>query len=163
MADSASMNLNATILNNVFRKTLTNLNFSVVPNADQGWVIKIVNVTTSSADLLGADSVVQSAGKASATALETSATGDLVKFLFIKNTGTTDGSTGTNESVYIVFDGGAAAHNATDALEIPAGMSFYCKPHCDIASLHVISGDSDASSAGEGVIQCVVAAIIEEA
>ena len=162
MADSASMSLQATVLNSVFRKTLRNLNFSVVPSSTQGWVIKIVNVTNSSADLLGTDSVVQSAGKASATALATSATSDKVKFLFIKNTGTTDGSTGTNESVYIVFDGESAAHNATDSLEVPAGMSFYCKPGCTIANLHVISGDADGESAGEGNVQCIVAAIVEE-
>tara|TARA_R110000824_G_scaffold33205_3_gene106545 strand:+ start:869 stop:1360 length:492 start_codon:yes stop_codon:yes gene_type:complete len=162
MADAATIKLEAKILPDAFKKTLTNLTFSVTPDSTEGWVIKVINVTNSSADLLSTDAVIQSAGKASATEMATAATGDSVKFLFIHNTATTDGSTGTARSVYICFDGGTAAYNLATALEIPAGMSWYGKPNATIANIHVCTGDANGSADGSGDIQCNVAAIIDE-
>ena len=49
-------------------------------------------------------------------------TSDLVKFLFIKNTGTTDGSTASTESIVICLDGGTAAHNLADGNQFPYGV-----------------------------------------
>ena len=162
MADEALMKLEAGILPNAFRKTLENLRFTVSPDSTEGWVIKVVNVTNSSANLLSTDAVVQSAGKASATAMATAAVGDSVKFLLIKNTGTTDGSTGTARSVYITFDGGTAAYNLAQALEIPSGMAWYGKPGATIENIHVCTGDANGSADGSGDIQCLVAAIVDE-
>jgi hypothetical protein len=162
MADEASISLTASILPDQFKKTLSGLSFSVTPDSTEGWVVKVINVTNSSADLLSTDAVIQSAGKASATAMATAATGDAVKFLFIHNTGTTDGSTSTTRSVYICFDGGTAAYNLATALEIPAGMSWYGKPNATIANIHVCTGDANGSADGSGVIQCNVSAIIDE-
>ena len=142
MADAATIKLEAKILPDAFKKTLTNLTFSVTPDST--------------------DAVIQSAGKASATEMATAATGDSVKFLFIHNTATTDGSTGTARSVYICFDGGTAAYNLATALEIPAGMSWYGKPNATIANIHVCTGDANGSADGSGDIQCNVAAIIDE-
>jgi transketolase N-terminal domain/subunit len=163
MPDTAKISLSATILPEGFRKELTGLSFSYTPDSTEGWLMKVINVTTSSADLLSTDAIVQSSGKASATAMATAATSDNVKFLFIKNTATTDGSTATNESVYMTFDGGTAAFDLAQGVEIPAGMSFYCKPMCTIANLHVVTGDANGDSGGEGVVQCLVAAIIDDA
>ena len=162
MADEATIKLEAKILPDAFKKTLTNLSFSVTPASSEGWVIKVINVTASSLVFLATDAVIQSAGKAPAEIMATAVTGDKVKFLFIHNTATTDGSTGTARSVYICFDGGTAAYSTVDALEIPAGMSWYGKPNATIANIKVCTGDANGSAAGSGLIQCNVAAIIAE-
>ena len=67
------------------------------------------DVTGSSADLISGNF----------TDSGTIATSDHVKFLFIKNSGTTDGSTSTSAVVYVCFDAGNAA-SASDVVEIGA-------------------------------------------
>ena len=69
----------------------------------------------------------------------------------------------TNESIYIVLDGAAAAHTSADSIEIGAGESWYGKlTNTTVGNLNAISGDSGGSSSGEGSVQCVVAAIIDD-
>ena len=41
-------------------------------------------------------------------------------------------------------------------------MSWYGKPNATIANIHVCTGDANGSADGSGVIQCNVAAIIDE-
>ena len=66
---------------------------------------------------------------------------DKVRFLFIKNTGTsnTAGTTTTN-SVYVTLDTGAATHNGSDAIEIAAGESWMVKLSTLVSSFRVITG-----------------------
>ena len=79
------------------------------------------------------------------------------------NTATTDGSTTSDESIYVCFDGGTAAYNLGDAIEIGAGESWYGKlPNATVGDIHAISGDSGASSAGEASVQCMVVAILDD-
>tara|TARA_R100000742_G_C4274074_1_gene93896 strand:+ start:144 stop:638 length:495 start_codon:yes stop_codon:yes gene_type:complete len=163
MADTAKVSLSITVLPEAFRKAFRAESFSYSPDSSEGWVMKIINVTTSSANLLHQDdSVVSSTGVASATVSPKGATGDNVKFLFIKNTATTDGSTASSESVYLCFDGGTAAHNTADCMEVPAGMSWFCKPMCTLDDIHVISGDPNGTGTAGANVQCIVAAIIDE-
>ena len=165
MADTATITMNAVLLPDEITKTLSNLTYSYTPaDANDKWFYRLINVTNSSADLISGAFLSKSDGEATATAaVDIAAGSDLVKFLFIKNTGTTDGSTTTDESIYICFDGGTAAHNLADAIEIGAGESWYGKlPSTIVGNLHAVSGDSGASSSGEGNVQCVVAAIIDD-
>ena len=108
------------------------------------------------------DSVVSSTGVASATVSPKGTTGDNVKFLFIKNTATTDGSTASAESVYLCFDGGTAAHNLADAVEVGPGETWFAKFNgLTVGNLHCISGQKAGAGTGSAKIQCVVAAILD--
>ena len=164
MADAATMTLSAVILPDEIQKTLSSLTFSYTPaDANDKWFYKLVNVTNSSADLIEGNFLSNSAGINTGAANAAVSTSDKVKFIFIKNTATTDGSTGTDESIYICLDGGSVAHNTTDAIEIGSGESWYGKlTNTTVGNLHAISGDSAGSSSGEGSVQCVIAAIIDD-
>lgn len=166
MADAATMTIKAVILPDEIQTTLKDLTFSYTPaDANDKWFYSLTLIRhDSSANLIGTGGYLSnSAGVLSASATETVATTDKVKFLFIKNTGTTDGSSTTDESVMLVFDGSTVAYSSTNAVEIGAGESWFVKlPNTTVADLHAISADSNGSSAGEGSVQCIVAAILDD-
>jgi len=172
MADDGKISMTATILPDEISKVLTGLTYSYTPATDdsEGWYYKIVDVTTSSGDLIGAETFMQkgtsAAGVDVGASMPTVALTDEVKFLFIKHQSVTDdGSTGnTADSIYICFDGGAAAHDNTDCVEIGPGESWAVKLNgCTRRNIHAISGQKAAAGTGGNKIQAVVAAIIKDA
>ena len=165
MADDATMTLSAVILPTEIAHTLGSLTMAYAPaDANDKWFYSLVNVTASSGDLIAGNFLCDSAGVAvgsSNPAIREAS--DLVKFLFIKNTGTTDGSSSTSRSVYVCFDGGTAAYNTGDVLEIGAGESWYGKPtNALVGNIHAVTGNRYGASAGSGNIQCIVAAVIDD-
>ena len=165
MADTGSVTFTASVLPEEYRKTFSNETFSYTPHADgkEGWYVTITNVTASSADLMGAGAIERSVGVATAAAKEAAATGDIVKFLFIKNTGTTNGSSSTTESVYLCFAAETADDGLANAVEIPAGMSWFARlPSCTRENIHAVSGVANAGGNGTGNVQCIVAAVLRD-
>ena len=165
MADAATMTIKAVLLPDEIQAILKDLTFSYTPaDANDKWFYGIVNVphNTGSVDLISGKFLAASAGVATGTANADIAITDMVKFLFIKNTGTTDGSSTTDESVMLVNDGSTVAHGSTNAIEISAGQSWFAKmPNTRLGDLHAISADPD-QTVGGGNVQCIVAAIIDD-
>ncbi len=88
---------------------------------------------------------------------------DDVKFLFIKNTGTSDTSgTTTDRSVYMVLDNGTVTYNDTDAIEIAAGEAWMGRINCLISNIIVRTGVANNASQGTGSVRCTVAAVIDD-
>ena len=143
MADAATMTIKAVLLPDEIQATLKDLTFSYTPaDANDKWFYGIVNVphNTGSVDLISGKFLAASAGVATGTANADITTSDKVKFLFIKNSGTTDGSSSTDESLMLVLDGSTVAHGSTNAIEISSGESWYAKlPNTTVADLHCIS------------------------
>ena len=165
MADAATMTIKAVLLPDVIQKTLKDLTFAYTPaDANDKWYYKLVNVRhNASADLIEGNYLSKSTGIDTGSTNAAVTTSDKVRFLFIKNTGTSDGTTSSNESIYVCFDGGTAAYNLGDAIEIGAGESWYGKlPNTTVGDIHAISGDSGASSAGEASVTCMVIAILDD-
>lgn len=169
MADAATMTVSAVILPDEISKTLASQTFSYTPaDATEGWYYKLTDVTTSSADLISTETYLQFGGTAqgedTGSAMHAVHANDVVKFLFIKHTGKTDdGSTGnTADSVYLCFDGGTAAHNLADAVEVGPGETWFAKFNgLTVGNLHCISGQKAGAGTGSAKIQCVVAAILD--
>jgi|TARA_R100000501_G_C2576201_1_gene81198 hypothetical protein len=96
------------------------------------------------------------------------ASADDIRFLFIKNTGTSDTSnTTTTNSVYLCLDDGTAAHNAEDAIEIAAGEAWMARVNNIVGDFTIISGAPDAGDVAATVnsstsVRCTVAAIIDD-
>ena len=96
-------------------------------------------------------------------------TADDVKFLFIKNTGTSDTSgTTTTNSVYFTMDDGTAVYNTEDAIEIPAGEAWMGIVNNLVSDFIIISGAADASAVAATVnsstsVKCTVVAVIADA
>ena len=169
MADAATMTIKAVLLPDEIQKTLKDLSFEYTPaNNTEGWYYKLTDVTTSSADLISTETYLQFGGTAqgedTGSAMHAVHANDVVKFLFIKHTGKTDdGSTGnTADSVYLCFDGGTAAHNLADAVEVGPGETWFAKFNgLTVGNFHCISGQKAGAGTGSAKIQCVVAAILD--
>ena len=168
MANTASLNISATMLPDDISKTISDLSASYTPASDEGWYYRLTDISTSSADLISNANFIQLgstkaqgglATAASATALD--GTEDNIKFLFVRHMGTTDdGTTSTDESIYLGI-GVAAAHGTAACIEIPPNQSWWCKFNTlKTNDLHCISGDAGGTGAGSGTIQAQVFAII---
>ena len=76
------------------------------------------------------------------------ATGDKVKFLFIKNTDTAN-------DIHFVIDAGTASTSVADGIKVSAGNSVALElPNTTVADIHAISSTS--------TVNCVVAALIDD-
>ena len=96
------------------------------------------------------------------------ASADDIKFLFIKNTGTSDTSgTSTTNSVYLTFNAVTATHNGQDAIEIAAGEAWMSKVNNVVEDFLIISGQANAAGTADTVndstsVRCTVAAVIDD-
>ena len=165
MADAATMTIKAVILPDDIQKIFKDLTFSYTPaNSTEKWFYGLLNVQTSSTNLISGNFIetATSTGRIAGGTPDSIVTLDKVKFLFIKNSGTTDGSSATDESVHLVLDGSTVAHGSTNAIEISSGDSWFAKlPNTTVGDLHAISADPD-QTAGGGSVQCIVAAILDD-
>ena len=82
------------------------------------------------------------------------ATGDKVKFLFVKNTSTTDG-------IMLSIDAGTAAFNLADGIFVGPSQSWFGRlPNVTVADLHAIS--ADIGDAGDASATVIVAALLDD-
>ena len=182
MANTASLSISATMLPDDISKTISNLSASYTPaDASEGWYYKLTDITTTSRDLIASDedsgnavfmqmgSTKAMGGVATATAsgaIDGSA--DQVKFVCVRHMGTTDdGSTSTDESIYIGI-GVTAAHNTAGNIYIGSGEMVVLKTYATpLASIHAISVTMDGtygypSATHSGTVSCQVAAIVDD-
>jgi hypothetical protein len=93
---------------------------------------------------------------------------DDVKFLFIKNTGTSDTSgTTTTNSVYVTMDDGTAANTTEDAIEVAANEAWMGKVNNLTSDFIIISGQANAAGTADTVnsstsVRCTVVAVIDD-
>ena len=164
MADEATMTMKAVILPDDIQQTLKDLTYSYTPaNEDDKWFYKLVGVlhTSNTNDLISGnyiESDESTAGDYSAIS-----TSDKVRFLFIKNTGTTNGTTVSEESILLSLSGATVGYASTDTIEIGPGESWFAKlPNVTAGDIHARAADVGATSDGEATVQCVVAAILDD-
>ena len=138
MANDAIASIQATILPDEIAKTIS-ATMTVTPDdANDKWYFKKTSVTNSSGDLIDAgDTYIDYTAKA-VDASTTVATGDKVKFIFIKNVDSA-------ASIYIVLDAGTASSSVGDGITIGPN-EFFCArlPTTTVADIHAISSASTA-------------------
>ena len=134
-------------------KTITG-SMTVTPDdANDKWYYKLTSITTTSTDLISG-SYVNYTAIAVLTGHTAVATGDKVKFLFVQNTSTTDGS-------MISIDAGTAAYNLADGIFIGPSQTWYGRlPNVTVADLHAIS--SDVGDAGDASASAIVIALLDD-
>ena len=164
MADAATITMKAVLLPEEIQLTLKDLTctFSPAHSTNSKWYYKLVNVTTSSANLIAGNFLSKSTGINTGSSNDAITSGDRVNFLFIKNTATTDGSSSTDESIYFCLDGENAAHNSGDCIEVADGEAWFGRINAQVENIKAISGDASAESTGEGPVQCMVFALITD-
>tara|TARA_R100000152_G_C6724203_1_gene149711 strand:- start:62 stop:529 length:468 start_codon:yes stop_codon:yes gene_type:complete len=153
MADDASITISATILPDEISKTISG-SMTVTPDdANDKWYYKLTDVTTTSADLIAGYFLDYTAVDQD-TAPTAVATGDKVKFLFVKNTSTTDG-------IMISIDAGTAAYNLADGIFVGPEQSWFARlPNVTVADVHAIS--ADVGDAGDASATVIVAALLDD-
>ena len=106
MADNATITMKAVILPDDIQQTLKDLTYSYTPaNEDDKWFYKLVGVlhTSNTNDLISGNYI--ESDESTAGDYAAISTSDKVRFLFIKNTGTTNGTTVSEESILISLSG----------------------------------------------------------
>ena len=153
MANDATVNITATILPDEISKTISG-SMTVTPDdANDKWYYKKIEVTTTSADLIAGNFIDYTAVDQD-TAPTAVATGDKVKFLFVKNTSTTDG-------IMLSIDAGTAAFNLADGIFVGPSQSWFGRlPNVTVADLHAIS--ADIGDAGDASATVIVAALLDD-
>ena len=148
MADDAVASIQTTVLPDEIAKTLS-ATMTVTPaDANDKWYYKLTSVSNSSTDLI-AGSYIDYTAVDDDTGFTAVATGDKVKFIFIKNVDT------NSRSVYIVLDAGTASSSVGDGITIGPN-EFFCArlPNTTVADIHAISSASTA--------EVVVAALLDD-
>ena len=138
MANDASVTVQATVLPDEIAKTFS-ATMTVTPDdANDKWYYKLTSVSNASSDLM-AGYFTDYTAVDDDTAPTAVATGDKVKFLFIKNVDT------NSRSVYVVFDAGTASSSAGDGVTIGPNEFFAARlPNTTVADIHAISSASTA-------------------
>ena len=168
MADIGKIIGSAQILPAEIVSIITNTTYSYTPtnaNADDKWYYKITDVAVSIADLISG-TFVQGFSAAKATG-GTIATGDKVKFLFVKNLAVqADGTSASVSSVYLSLDGSSTNNmgaNVADCIEIGPNESLALKLNCTVGNLHAEAGNAAfAADSSPTITQCIVAAILDD-
>ena len=180
MANDATMTVKAVFLPDEIQKTLENQSMTMsVGVGALKWGYGMVNVLQTTQDLIPASAQplgTSSAGAKSSdagTAVTSvqSADADEVRFLLIKNMGTTeDGSTASSDSVYLTIGHSAQTdpHDSADpavyrgdAIEIGSGEIWYAKLNCQLQYLRCRSSAANFAGTDTAKVQCLVAAVID--
>ena len=153
MADDATISLKATLLPDEIAKVINGSMIVTPDDANDKLYYKLTSVTTTSADLI-AGNFIDYTPVDQDTAPSAVSTSDKVKFLFVKNTSTSDG-------IVISIDAGTAAFNLADGIFVGPEQSWFCRlPNTTVADIHAIS--SDIGDAGDASANVIVAALIDD-
>lgn len=147
MANSATVNITATLLPDTISKVIEGSTTISPADANDKWYYKFTNVSNSSTDLI-AGYFLDYAGVDDDTSPTAVHANDKVNFLFIKNTH-------ASADVYIVIDAGTASTSVGDGIKIAAGHSWFGNlPNTTVADIHAITST--------GTVDCVVAALLDD-
>ena len=147
MADDATVVSQVTVLPDEIAQTISTTTTISPADANDKWYYKLTSVSNASTDLMAGNFIDYTAvdDDTAPTAIHTA---DKVKFLYVKNTD-------SSNAVYIVIDGGTASTSATDALYVGAGQALSIQiPNTTVAEVHAISSAS--------TVTCIVAALLDD-
>jgi hypothetical protein len=154
MADSAIVTMEATVLPDEIVKVISG-SLTVIP-ADSGdkWYYKISRVANSSSVLMNGSYIGRTGNTttpvADETAMDATATGDKIKFLFVKNTH-------ASADIYICISASTTAASASNAgnIKVSAGNCVALEsPNTTLANIAAISSTGD--------VDCIVAALLDD-
>ena len=166
MADKATGSISASIGSD-FSKQSIGGNLSYTPaNVGDKWIYLETKVDDTSSLLIQAGAEYDTRYGLTDAAETITATGDIVRWICVKHTGTTDGSTATSSGVVLSLEG-AAAYDNTDGIFIDSGEIVTFKTAAttlntlSAISVTVTSG-APATASSPGIVLVQVAAILDD-
>ena len=167
MSDNASTNTTVTILpNNIKTKIKGALDFNISTTlsaaSGDGWFYAEKDLSGVSGQLI--ESTEDYLG--SATDAGTVASGDKVRWIVVKHTGTSDGSRKTSLGIVLTMDGNAAAYNSTGGIFLEPGEMIALKPSFLEASnfngivVNSLEGIPSAAAASTNKARVIIAGIV---
>ena len=166
MADKATGSLSASVLSDISKMSIGgSLSYEPADSGDK-WVYTERQIGAASEPLLPTTQpyidIYSNTG-----AQTTVASGDFYRWLLIKNTGTTDGSTTSEEGIVLSLDGDVAAHNEAEGIFIGPGETWISKfpsstSQADIYAITVNVTSGVPSSTGDSTVLCIIAAIMDD-
>ena len=165
MANKAIGSVSASILNDLSKMNLGgDLSFTPRDANDLWFYSEQIFDATSDFLIKAGMQYMERAHRGDGIELETHAN-DQLRWLAVKNTGTTDGSTSTTDGVVISLNGDAAAFDEVEGIYVGAGELWCCKfpSATTLATPHVatVAVTSDVPSGTGSDVMCIVAAIID--
>lgn len=146
MADDAIVVMQATVLPDEIAKVISNTTTVAPADANDKWYYKLTSVTNTSGNLLLLENFIDYTASSSVSSTLTAS--DLVRFIYIENTDSTN-------DVYIALNGETVTTSLGQAIKIGAGQSVALQtPNCTVENLHAITSS--------GTITCKVAALIDD-
>lgn len=146
MADDAIVVMQATVLPDEIAKVISTTTTVTPADANDKWYYKLTSVTNTSGNLLLLENFIDYTASSSVTSTLDAA--DLVRFIYIENTDSTN-------DVYIALNGETVTTSLGQAIKIGAGQSVALQtPNCTVENLHAITSS--------GTITCKVAALIDD-
>ena len=168
MADKATASISAAVMSDFAKKAMGgNLSYTPADTGDQ-WIYVETIVDASSVALI-ADGRQYSERyiRADEGTEKIADSADIVRWMAIKHTGTTDGSTATSSGIVVSLDAaGNAAYGEVEGFFIDSGEFFCFKtPACTLATIGAISvtvtNGAPASPSSPGDVLVQVAAILD--
>ena len=166
MADKATANISASILSDISKMSVGSTMTYEPADASDKWVYTERVLNNASEPLLPTTQpyIDQYSNTGAQTTVHAN---DKYRWLLIKNTGTTNGSTATTEGVVISLDGDTAAHGEAEGLFIDAGDTWVGKfpatTQADIYAISVaVSSGAPSGAAGTDGVLCIIAAIMDD-
>ena len=168
MADKATGSISTSVMSDFAKMSMSgNLNYTPADTGDK-WIYLETIVDGTSAALVKAGVQYQERFVRTDGTETLRATGDIVRWMCIKHTGTTDGSTATSSGIVVSLDAsGNAAHGEEEGFFIDSGETFCFKtPACTLNTIGAISvtvsngAPTTASSPGDVLVQ--IAAILDD-
>ena len=169
MANNGTGTLEAAFMNDLSRMSMSGTLSYTPADANDKWIYLETIVDAGSVALISAGKQYAERYIRADDLSETeTATGDIVRWMCIKHTGTTDGSTATSSGIVVSLDAsGNAAHGEEEGFFIDSGETFCFKtPACTLNTIGAISvtvsngAPTTASSPGDVLVQ--IAAILDD-
>ena len=156
-ADRATVSISASLLPDEIKTSVSGTTIYDLDDLGDNnkWTYSLTIVGASSEDALLASVPYLGQGTAEEGATATSNSSDDVVFLFIKHTGTTDGSTATTATLNINLGGGTATGSAVGDIVLKPNECFYAR----LGNTEINDVNADSSS---GDIQAMVFAICDD-
>ena len=164
MADKALGSLSASVFMDDVRSSFAG-GLSYEPDdSNDKWIYSEHNVTTTgTVDMITAGEMFLGTATACTAA-------DMIKWIAIKHTGTTDGSTSTDKAILVTHDGATPAHSGsvgTAGILIEPNELFIAKiPQTRTDGLHAIvvtiASDTGVLTVGTGEVKVQIAAILND-